>query len=189
MRPIAALLPLLLLASCEKRIPAKPAPPPPPPPKIGAFTPPPTGYAPPACALADVEDKTGQGLGPELTYHLGGLARASGRFNIVDKGAEYKLVATFHRFVATVVRTEKSQPTDLQVVTEVELQFVASAAGEILIHQRSSRARQCNLKSWDLRLTQGQPDDSSRARILRAVLDEALQSILSSLDEKFSKPK
>ena len=87
-------------------------------------------------------------------------------------------------------------PVELQVVLETELKFLDATSGEILIHQRGNRSRQRNLKSWGLRLLRaaGEPpqqatlDDASRAKVLRADLDESLQSMLPSFDEKFAKP-
>ena len=208
-------LAVLLLVACERRIPARPAPSPPPAPKIGVFSPPPASYERPGCAVAAFSDKTGLQLDAEAAELLDGLLRDSGRFLVLDRqeyrkrrddpartakaairGAEYVFEGTLHRYAVSVTRTEKSVPVELQVVLETELKFIDATSGEILIHQRGNRSRQRNLKSWGLRLLRaaGEPpqqatlDDASRAKVLRADLDESLQSMLPSFDEKFAKP-
>jgi hypothetical protein len=211
---IALPLAVLLLAACEQRIPARKAPPPPPVPKIGVFTPPPAGYERPGCAVASFVDNTGQKLDAEAAELLDGLLRDSGRFVVMERqeyrrrldepgraartavrGAEVVFEGILHHYAVSITRTEKSVPVELQIVLETELKLVDGASGEILVHQRGNRSRQRNVKSWELRLLPagaGQPatlDDASRAKMIRADLDESLHSMLPSFDEKFTKPK
>jgi hypothetical protein len=89
----------------------------------------------------------------------------------------------------SVTRSEKSVPVEIQVVLETELKLIDAASGEILVHQRGNRSRQRHVKSWDLRFVRagGDLDDASRAKVLRADLDESLHSMLPSFDEKFTK--
>jgi hypothetical protein len=204
-------LAVLLLASCEQRIPARPAPPPPPAPKIGVFSATPAGYERPGCAVAAFEDRTGQKLDGEAAELLDGLLRDSGRFVVLERqeyrrrlddpgrppkqavrGAEYVFEGTLHRYAVSVTRSEKSQPVEIQVVLETEVRFIDGANGEILVHQRGNRSRQRNLKTWGLRLLRAGGDaptldEASRAKVLRADLDESLHSMLPSFDEKFTK--
>jgi len=207
---IALPLAVLLLVACERRIPARPAPPPAPAPKIGVFSPPPAGYERPGCAVAAFEDRTGLRLEAEAAELLDGLLRDSGRFVVMDRqeyrrrmddpqkppksavrGAEVVFEGTLHRYVVSVTRTEKSQPVEIQVVLETEVRCVDAASGEILVHQRGNRSRQRNVKTWGLRLlhagAEATLDDESRAKVLRADLDESLHSMLPSFDEKFTK--
>jgi hypothetical protein len=209
---IALSLAALLLVACETRIQAPPPKPAPPPPKIGVFSPPPAGYERPGCAVAAFEDRTGQKLEAEAAELLDGLLRDSGRFVVMQRqeyqrrldepgrppktavrGAEIVFEGTLHRYVVSVTRTEKAQPVELQVILETEVRCIDAASGEVLVHQRGNRSRQRNVKSWGLRLLRSGDaptlDDESRAKVLRADLDESLHSMLPSFDEKFTKPK